>query len=125
MLSLVMLPAVGVAQTVNCANPVAQVEINYCAEEAFLLADAELNALYKQARAAMRDVDASIPAPQRGAENALRDAQRAWITFRDQACLAEAYTWFGGSGQPMVYSGCRARLTEARVMDLRGLVEGY
>lgn len=66
----------------------------------------------------MRAIDADLPAARRGAEVALRDGQRAWITFRDQACLAEAYVFAGGSAQPMVYSGCQARLTEQRAADL-------
>jgi len=113
------------AQEVDCANAVAQVELTYCAEEAFLAADADLNLAYKAARAMMRQVDADLPASQRGAEVALRDGQRAWITFRDQACLAEAYIFSGGSAQPMVYSGCQARLTEQRAADLWDLGREY
>jgi len=118
-------PGLAAAQVVDCANAVAQVEMNFCAEQEFQAADAALNAVYKQARAAMRDTDAGLPVAERGAEAALRDAQRAWVIFRDQACVAEAYGWHGGSGQPMIYSGCRARLTQTRVSDLQGLVAGY
>jgi uncharacterized protein YecT (DUF1311 family) len=39
--------------------------------------------------------------------------------------VAEAYSWDGGSGQPMIYSGCRARLTAQRAEDLWSLAEGY
>jgi uncharacterized protein YecT (DUF1311 family) len=70
-------------------------------------------------------IDSDLPASQRGAEIALRDAQRAWITFRDQACVAEAYSWRGGSGEPMIYASCQESLTRRRVEDLIGLAQGY
>ncbi len=113
------------AQQVDCANAVAQVELNFCAERNFQAADDDLNLAYKMAREMMRRIDADLPATQRGAEVALRDGQRAWITFRDQACLAEAYIWAGGSGQPLAYSGCKARLTRQRAVDLWEIGRGY
>ena len=113
------------AQTVDCANAVAQVELNFCAEAEFRSADADLNVAYKAARERMRQIDAQLAAPQRGAEIALRDAQRAWVTFRDQACLAEAYVFAGGSAQPMVYSGCLGRITAQRAADLWSLGREY
>jgi len=124
-IALLLLAGPAAAQSVDCRNAMAQVELNYCAEQDFLLADADLNVAYQAARALMRRVDAGLPVTERGAEVALRDAQRAWITFRDKACLAEAYTWHGGSGQPMAYSGCRARVTAQRAADLYGLASSY
>ncbi len=124
-LILLAFPGVAVAQTGDCINPVAQVELTYCAEVAFQAADADLNAAYKAARAVLRDLDLNLPVAQRGAEAVLREAQRSWIAFRDQACKAEAYVWQGGSGQGMAYAGCRARLTNARAADLWALGEGF
>ena len=125
LVALMLLAGPAAAQEVDCRNAVAQVELNYCAEQDFLAADADLNLAYKAARAVMRQIDAGLPVAERGAEATLRDAQRAWISFRDQACLAEAYSWHGGSGQPMIYSGCQARLTTQRAEDLWSLAEGY
>ena len=124
-LALALLAGPVAAQQVNCADPVTQVALNLCAEADFRAADAELNRAYKSAREMMRQVDAALPAPQGGAEVALRDGQRAWISFRDQACLAEAYVWTGGSAQPMIHSRCKARLTRQRAADLRDLGRGY
>jgi uncharacterized protein YecT (DUF1311 family) len=120
-----LLPGPALAQQVDCATASVQFELNFCAEQDFLAADADLNAAYRAARDMMRQLDAGLPVAERGAEVALRDGQRAWITFRDQACLAEAYVWHGGSGQPMIYSGCQARVTAARAGDLWALAEGY
>jgi len=121
----VVLAPPGSAQEVDCANAVAQVEMTFCAQQDFLAADTDLNRVYKDARATMIRIDSDLPASQRGAEIALRDAQRAWITFRDQACLAEAYSWHGGSGEPMIYASCQENLTRRRVEDLIELAQGY
>lgn len=120
-----LLAAPAAAQQANCANPMSQVEINFCAEIDFQAADDALNRAYRSAREVMRQIDADLAAPQRGAEVALRDAQRAWITFRDQACRADAWSWTGGSGYSMAYYGCQSRLTAQRTADLWELGRGY
>ena len=121
-----VLPALpAAAQSVNCSAAQTQVEMTFCAEQDFKAADADLNAAYRAARALMRRIDADLPADQRGAERHLRDGQRAWITFRDNACAAEGYTFHGGSGEPMVIYGCDARLTRQRSADLWALAKTY
>ena len=69
----------------------------------------------------LKTVDDGLAPADRGAVVNLRAAQRAWITFRDAACAAEGYQMHGGSAEPMVIYGCRARLTEARLADLQYL----
>lgn len=120
-LCLVALPAA--AQDVDCATAQAQVEMTYCAEQDWMTADAALNDAYQAAMAAMKRVDAGLAAKDRGAVVNLRDAQRAWITFRDAACAAEGYPMHGGSAEPMVIYACRARLTDQRATDLGYLGE--
>lgn len=51
----------------------------------------------------------------------LRNAQRTWISFRDQQCRFEASGVQGGSAYPMVHSTCLARLTTERTQQLRTL----
>ena len=121
--ALIAFPAV--AQQVDCATAEAQVELTYCAEQEWLAADADLNAAYGVARAQMQGIDADLPASERGAAAYLRDAQRAWVTFRDATCAAEGYAMHGGSAEPMVIYGCRARLTEQRTADLAAMAEEY
>lgn len=122
---LFLFPGAALAQQVDCANALSQVEMTYCAEQDWMAADAELNDAYADARALMRDIDADLPKSQRGAELALRDAQRAWITYRDQACAAEGYMMHGGSAEAMVIYGCRARLTVERTGGLLILIGDY
>ncbi|WP_299475348.1 lysozyme inhibitor LprI family protein [Cypionkella sp.] len=121
--ALTAIPAM--AQDVDCAKAEAQMELTYCAEQDWLAADAELNTAYATARKAMQGIDAELEASQRGAADYLRDGQRAWVTFRDATCTAEGYAMHGGSAEPMVIYGCRARLTEQRVVDLQAMADGY
>ncbi|MEH7826722.1 lysozyme inhibitor LprI family protein [Gemmobacter denitrificans] len=111
------------AQQVDCTNASSQNEMTFCAEQDWMAADADLNAAYKAARDRMRAVDADLPKDQQGAEAQLKQAQRAWVTFRDAACAAEGYMMHGGSAEPMVIYGCRAFLTRQRAEGLWGLAD--
>ena len=110
----------------NCENPQVQQEMNYCAGQDFERADAELNAAYRTAIADAQTADRQeqgyrVEGDNRpGEEASLREAQRAWVTFRDAHCRLQGYEARGGSMEPMLYEGCRATLTRARTADLRG-----
>jgi uncharacterized protein YecT (DUF1311 family) len=114
----------------NCANPQAQQEMNYCAGEDFRRADAEINTVYRTAVAEAQAADreyarsggdaAGGPGAGPGEEATLREAQRAWVSFRDANCRLESFEARGGSMQPMLDAGCRATLTRARTAELRG-----
>ena len=112
-------------QDIDCQNAMTQVDLTQCASQDYEAADAALNEAYQAAVAMMAQIDADLAADQQGAENALREAQRAWITMRDNTCIAEGYTWYGGSGQGMVELGCLARVTRSRIEDLNILSATY
>ena len=109
----------------NCRDPQAQSDMNICASIAFERVDAELNAEYRRAvaraRAADRAIAGQLPARDHrpGAEDTLREAQRAWVAFRDAHCRLEGYQSRGGSMEPMLYEGCRAAVTRERTVQLR------
>lgn len=108
----------------NCADPQSQSEMNACAAIDFERADAELNTEYRAAIAHARDADrtdtARLPSDDRhGDEATLREAQRAWVAFRDAHCRLEGYEARGGSMESMLYDGCRAALTRQRTAQLR------
>lgn len=120
-LVLAVLP-VGTAlsgQTVDCTAPETQHDMNYCADQFYRMADEDLNLAYKLARSAARQIDEYRPADQPSAERMLKEAQRAWIAFRDQACAAESMLAAGGSMQPTLQYSCLERLTRNRTEDLR------
>jgi uncharacterized protein YecT (DUF1311 family) len=113
------------SQPADCADPQTQHDMNRCAALDFERADAALNALWPDAIAYVRARDESPPLEgDRGpsGEIRLREAQRAWILFRDAHCAVEAYEMRGGSAEPLLYNGCRARITEARTRQLRALI---
>lgn len=108
----------------NCDDPQNQAEMNMCAGFDFRRADAELNQLWPQLIASARERDRGVDREydQRpGYEATLRQAQRAWITFRDEHCTWQGYEEArGGSMETMVYQGCRATLTRERIQQLTG-----
>lgn len=108
----------------DCDTAQTQVEMTTCAGEAFKAADARLNLSYKAAMDSMKGFDADLDAQDQGAAKALRDAQRAWITFRDAECAAETFPYAGGSIEAMVKAECLARLSTARSEDLDVMAEG-
>lgn len=116
------------APRVDClSDALTQAELSSCAGNAYLAADDELNEVYRLALVEVRAADerraVEGSASDTTQETFLREAQRAWITFRDAACAAEAMQADGGSAQPMVGSLCLARLTLARTEDLRRLAD--
>ena len=122
-LACLTLPAV--AQTQSCANAQNQMELTNCAYQEWQVADAELNAVYPRVMAILKAQDADLDPIQQGGPEALRDAQRAWITFRDKTCEAEGFAMRGGSAEPMVVAGCLRFLTEERIGHLYGMLDAY
>lgn len=115
---LAALPGVGAAQTLECSAPQTQVEMTGCAAQDHAAADVALNAAYQTAVAAARQMDDYVPGLTPSNEEMLRDAQRAWIPYRDAACAAESTLARGGSMQNMLFYLCLERLTRERTRDL-------
>lgn len=111
----------------DCANAMSQADMNQCSYLDFEKADKELNVVYKQAMKSADEADkqaAEMDEAYVGAVKALKKAQRAWIDYRDGHCDGVGYEAVGGSMQPMLISGCQARMTEHRTKELRELIEG-
>ncbi|TNC48993.1 DUF1311 domain-containing protein [Rubellimicrobium rubrum] len=111
---LLMAAAAGpaLAQAADCSEAVTQADLNECAYEGWQAADRDLNDAYAAAVAKARDYDATSSTP--AAEDTLREAQRAWVAYRDPACKAQAFPLTGGAAYPMEQFGCLQRLTEQR-----------
>jgi uncharacterized protein YecT (DUF1311 family) len=98
--------------------------MNLCAGKDYDAADAELNAQWKATVAALKARDKTIDRSydsQPTHYDTLLAAQRAWLTYRDQQCLSESFAARGGSMAPMLHSGCMARLTRERTVELKEL----
>lgn len=85
-----------------------QAAMNATAAAEAKAADDALNTRYQSMMASLSS----------GSRLRLREAQRAWIRFRDLECRLETGKAQGGSAYPMVQSGCLARLTRERTLQL-------
>jgi uncharacterized protein YecT (DUF1311 family) len=101
-------PADDSQDTINCANPTVQMEMNICADKDYRRADDALNRAYKKAMANEDDKG----------RNLLRTAERAWIKFRDAHCEYATSGSAGGSIHPMDYANCITQLTTLRTKQL-------
>lgn len=124
-LALMSLPFAASAQQIDCTNPQTQIDMTQCADQDYQAADARLNAAYGPAIDYLAAIDADLDPAEQGAEAALREGQRAWITFRDASCTAEGYSVHGGTMEGMVVLMCNTRLTLARAADLEALIPNY
>lgn len=111
----------------HCDDPQNQAEMNICAGISFQRADNDLNAAYRVAIEAARASDRQFRElrvtgdARPGYEAVLRAAQRAWLTYREQHCTWQGYNEArGGSMESMIYGGCMALITRARIEELRG-----
>jgi uncharacterized protein YecT (DUF1311 family) len=126
LLALVALPApvtaaeLGLAERVlsqpvrprpkDCENA-NRLELELCAVAEFRTADAELNKVYQvlMTRDGADEKNRAL----------LRDAQRAFIIYRDKACAWESDLARGGTGATLYAVNCLKDLTEARVASLK------
>ncbi len=121
LLALTCFATPALAQDIDCATTSVQMEMNFCAERDWQAADAELNRIYKAVMADMKAMDQSLPPDLQGAAQTLRDAQRAWITFRDTNCRLAGYPMRGGSAEPLLIYGCLRQMTQDRSAELQAL----
>lgn len=93
----------------NCDRD--QQTMNFCARHRYDVADKNLNRVYRDSMGKLQDVDA---------KKRLRDAQRAWITFRDKDCLVQTGPRKpAGSIWPLQHFACMEQHTLRRTQDLQ------
>lgn len=125
-LSLITAAATPAGPQWNCQSPAVQQEMNYCAQQEFLQADAALNGQWRKTAAEMkqRDADRDTSLDDRpGYFSTLLTAQRAWLKYRDAHCVGQGYSFRGGSMEPLIVSTCKTALTEERTNQLKDLIE--
>jgi uncharacterized protein YecT (DUF1311 family) len=112
------------------AAPQTQADMNQRASNDFARADVAMNEQYRVTMALMKRMDGPqprVPVRRTGPShaNALLQAQRAWLGYRDAQCAAQGSRYDGGTMQGMVVSDCKAKLTRARTAELKAMtVEG-
>ncbi len=86
--------------------------------------DKYLNLEYRDTMAAFRamDADTAVHFPEfANRAETLRDAQRAWIAFRDAECGLAYALWGSGSMRNIASANCRLEMISARTIELRNL----
>ena len=76
--------------------------------------DAILNEEYRATRAALASGDPALP-------DALRDAQRLWIAYRDAECALAHARWADGTVRGIVAANCLLVFTAERAAELRDM----
>lgn len=106
-----LLSTLAPAAAVDCSNADTQTEMNQCAGESLKAADQALNKAYGDLMSGFGE--------QEDLKKALREAQRAWISFRDAECDFRTFSSRTGSIYPTLRAGCLEDLTRARTEQLR------
>lgn len=109
----------------DCAAPVTQQDMNYCASQEWQEADIALNTQWQATASEMRRLDAAVsPGDGRpGYFEQLLTAQRAWLSYRDDHCTSVGYQARGGSLEPLLVANCKTELTRMRTQELRELAD--
>lgn len=109
-LSLLALAPLASAAT-DCDNAMDQATMNECAGQQYAASDKRLNQVYNDYR---KRLDAKQ-------KDGLKNAQQAWLKYRDLHCKFEASSVEGGSAYGMVFNGCLATVTDARMKELQAM----
>ena len=96
------------AQAADCNKASTQTDLTACAGAGAQAADAALNAIFQKLLGKISE--AGRPR--------LREAERAWLAYRDKQCAFDTLASEGGSIHPMVEAECRRGLTHAQTAHL-------
>ena len=96
-----------------CEDAQTQAEMNICWGNEYKKADAALNKAYQQL-SAMLDDEQKVQ---------LKNAENAWIKYRDANCEFAADQYKGGSIRPMIAAICLADVTNSRTTELKNQIK--
>ena len=86
-----------------------------CIDKEYSYYDKILNQYYKEIMRHFRNDP--------GERKYLREAQRAWIVYRDKKCRFEGYPMRGGSAESVIVFGCRTTETKKRALELKAIAK--
>ncbi|MFI8691973.1 lysozyme inhibitor LprI family protein [Stutzerimonas kunmingensis] len=98
-------------------------EMYQCLKHQFNKADATLNQSYKTLVARYKNNGIQQAQGAKPQDSYLKEAQIAWIKFRDESCDFETYEAITGSGFGTIYTACLLGKTLERVKYLQWYVE--
>jgi len=97
-----------------CANPSTTPAVGACLHQQLEAADSEMNRVYRQLLRELEDD---------GAKSELRNAQRAWLTYRDASGDFMDAFYRGGTGVGAYRTQHLLELTRERTATLRAILE--
>ncbi|MCR9107587.1 lysozyme inhibitor LprI family protein [Marivita sp. XM-24bin2] len=92
-----------------------------CIQAETAMWDVILNEEYKWTQMANETADEKGLSQVMDRSDALRDAQRAWIAFRDADCTARYAMWQDGTIRTIVGANCHLTMTAQRAIELRDM----
>jgi uncharacterized protein YecT (DUF1311 family) len=95
-----------------CQDAQSQAEMNICWGKEYKKADTVLNQVYRQLVEMLDDEQKSQ----------LKEAQTAWLKYRDLNCEFAADQYKGGSMRPMIHAICLTDVTNNRTTELRSQI---
>lgn len=127
--ALALLPSSALAQAVcgasgACDSQSSNVEYKECLNKLAEAQDAELNQLYGKVRNLFGEHDSSGSAAPKLVP-AFKEAQKAWIAFREAQCIVEYNIAQGGTAGGGYGSECICQLTYHRNLDLKRMLASY
>ena len=96
-------------KTEPCADAQTQAEMNMCWGKEYKAADTSLNEAYRRFAAKLDDEEKAQ----------LKNAQLAWLKYRDANCDVVADQYKGGTMRPMIAAICLADVTNNRTIELK------
>jgi uncharacterized protein YecT (DUF1311 family) len=96
-----------------CNDKVVTMEAYNCFQLAATSADKRLNQTYNKILAQLSPHE----------QNALRNAERLWVQFRDTTCAAERSLYDGGTAAGVAFVACIEEETRQREIDLLTMYE--
>ena len=96
-----------------CAKALSQADMNDCWGREYKAADATLNQVYRQLVSKLDDQEKAQ----------LKEAESAWLKYRDANCEFVADQYKGGTMRPMAHAICLTDMTKNRTAELRIQIE--
>jgi uncharacterized protein YecT (DUF1311 family) len=107
------------AQTADpCKTQSNTVEMDACAKQTLTRQDKALNEAYQKLMKSLVPDDKDDRTDYTDVRKKLVDAQRAWITYRDNDCKAKLRLNENGTMRGVIYLGCLSDRTEQRTKEL-------
>jgi uncharacterized protein YecT (DUF1311 family) len=103
-----------------CTTQANTIEINQCLSNQLQARDRSLNAAYKALLQRLDESDPSDGVDYQQARRLLVEAQRAWLSFRDNDCRGRVVLYARGSVRWEIYTECLIAHTERRTNELKG-----